>query len=85
MFSGNMVCFTTDKQMGYPCEINVVDARVFNTDNPVFKIPIPANGPKVSSMIWSGLDSYLLTGKLSFKYFTKSPSIVNVNEILSVP
>lgn len=61
-YSGNMVCFTTDKQMRYPCEINVVDARVFNTDNPVFKIPIPANGPKVSSMIWSGLDSYLLTG-----------------------
>ena len=28
-YSGNLVCYTTDKQMGYPCEINVVDARNF--------------------------------------------------------
>lgn len=61
-FSGNMVCFTTDKQMGYPCEINVVDARNF-TDEPIFKVAIPSpNGPKVTSMLWGGLDDQLLTG-----------------------
>merc|ERR1711879_124542 len=36
-YSGNMVCYTTDKQMGYPCEINVVDSRNFNPDETVFK------------------------------------------------
>lgn len=61
-YSGNMVAFTTDKQMGYPCEIHVVDARTFSTEQSVFKIPIPTTGPKVSSMIWSGLDDLLLTG-----------------------
>ena len=61
-FSGNMVCYTTDKQMGYPCEINVVDARTFNPEEPVFKVAIPANGPKVTSMLWGGLDDLLLTG-----------------------
>lgn len=61
-YSGNMVCFTTDKRMGYPCEINVIDARNFNAEEPIMKFPIPSGGPKVTSMIWSGLDSNLLTG-----------------------
>jgi len=62
-YSGNMICFTTDKQMGHPCEINVVDAKNFGNDaEPIMKIPIPANGPKVSAMIWSGMDDTLLTG-----------------------
>jgi len=61
-YSGNLVCYTTDKQMGYPCEINVVDARNFNADEPIFKVAIPSGGPKVTSMIWSGLDDLLLTG-----------------------
>ena len=42
-----MVCYTTDKQMGYPCEINVVDSRNFNPDETVFKVAIPTGGPKV--------------------------------------
>jgi len=61
-YSGNMVCYTTDKQMGYPCEINVVDSRTFNAEEPIFKVAIPTGGPKVTSMIWSGLDDLLLTG-----------------------
>jgi len=61
-YSGNMVCLTTDKQMGYPCEITVVDSRDFNVDNPIMKFPIPPGGPKVSAMIWSGLDENLITG-----------------------
>ena len=36
--SGNMLCFTTDKQMGYFCDINVVDSRVFRTDEPIMKV-----------------------------------------------
>ena len=42
------VCYTTDKQMGYPCEINVVDSRNFNPDETVFKVAIPTGGPKVT-------------------------------------
>jgi len=61
-YSGNMVCYTTDKQMGYPCEINVVDARNFNADETVFKVAIPPGGPKVTALLWSGLDDILLTG-----------------------
>jgi len=61
-YSGNMICYTTDKQMGYPCEITVVDARNFNPDEPIFKVAIPSGGPKVTSMLWSGLDELLLTG-----------------------
>ena len=47
-YSGNMVCYTTDKQMGYPSEIHVVDARTFNPDEPIFKFAIPDKGPKVT-------------------------------------
>jgi len=61
-YSGNMACYSTDKQMGYPCEIIVVDSRNFNAEEPIFKVAIPSGGPKVTSMIWSGLDELLLTG-----------------------
>jgi len=61
-YSGNMVCYTTDKQMGYPCDICVVDSRSFNAEEPIMKISIPSGGPKVTSMVWSGLDDYILTG-----------------------
>ena len=30
-YSGNMVAFSTDKQMGQPCLITIVDTRDFNT------------------------------------------------------
>jgi len=61
-YSGNMVCYTTDKQMGYPCDINIVDSRTFNAEEPIMKVSIPQGGPKVTSMVWSGLDDYILTG-----------------------
>ena len=48
--------------MGYPCEIQVVDARTFSADDPIFKVAIPPNGPKVTSMLWGGLEDLLLTG-----------------------
>lgn len=61
-YSGNMVCYTTDKQMGYSCDIVVVDARTFNADEPIFKVSIPTAGPKVTAMIWNSYDDHLLTG-----------------------
>ena len=35
---------------------------IFSAEEPVFKVAIPTGGPKVTSMIWSGLDDLLLTG-----------------------
>lgn len=61
-FSGNLVAFSTDKQMGHPCIINVVDVRDFNTDKPVMQLPIPTAGPKVTSMVWGNLDEQVVTG-----------------------
>merc|ERR1712179_647578 len=48
--------------MGYPCEISVVDARTFSHEEPIFKVAIPAAGPKVNSMVFHGLDDLLITG-----------------------
>ena len=33
-----------------------------SAEEPIFKVAIPTGGPKVTSMIWSGLDDLLLTG-----------------------
>jgi len=61
-YSGNMLAYTTDKQMGYPCIITVVDVRKFNTEDPIMNITIPTNGPKVTSLLWGGLDNFIVTG-----------------------
>jgi len=63
-YSGNLVCYSTDKAMRNPCEIFVVDSRTvdsFTAEEPVMKIPI-TKGPKVTSMLWGPLDEYIITG-----------------------
>ena len=35
-YSGNMVAFTTDKQMGQPCVIHIVDLRCFGKEGIIF-------------------------------------------------
>ena len=35
---------------------------IFSAEEPIFKVAIPTGGPKVTSMIWSGLDDLLVTG-----------------------
>jgi len=61
-YGGDMICFTTDKQMKYPCEINMYDPRNFRAGEEIVKFEIPEKGPKVTSMIWSNLDKHLITG-----------------------
>jgi len=62
-YSGNMVAFTTDKQMGQPCVIHIVDLRCFGKeDQAMITIPIPTAGPKVTSLVWGSLDEKLITG-----------------------
>jgi len=61
-YSGNMVAYSTDRAMGQQCVINVVDVRTFNQDKTIMSLPIPAKGPKVTSLIWNGLDDLIVTG-----------------------
>lgn len=61
-YGGDMVCYTTDKQMKYPCEINLIDPRNFQASEKICSFAIPDAGPKVTSMIWSNLDTHLVTG-----------------------
>merc|ERR1712110_248268 len=61
-FSGNMVAYSTDRAMGQQCVINVVDVRTFNQEKTIMCLPIPAKGPKVTSLIWNGLDDLIVTG-----------------------
>lgn len=61
-YSGNMVAYSTDRAMGQQCVITVVDTRTFNQEKPIMSLPIPAKGPKVTSLIWNGLDDLLVTG-----------------------
>ncbi|XP_065333112.1 eukaryotic translation initiation factor 3 subunit I [Cloeon dipterum] len=63
-YSGNMAVFTTDKAMGHPCEIFVVDTRnidsSFSDNDPIMRIPI--SDSKVTSILWGALDETILTG-----------------------
>merc|ERR1711890_113297 len=34
----------------------------FNQEKPIWQMSIPANGPKVTSLIWNALDDHLVTG-----------------------
>ena len=52
-FSGNLVAYSTDKQMGQPCVVTVVDLRQgFDAEQAVMSIPIPPKGPKVRPRWW---------------------------------
>ena len=37
-YSGNMVAFTTDKNMGQPCNIHIVDLRTFGSGKGYFSL-----------------------------------------------
>ncbi|XP_032837123.1 eukaryotic translation initiation factor 3 subunit I [Petromyzon marinus] len=62
-FSGNIVMFTTDKQMGYDCFIHLFDLRDPSqiTDNEPF-MKIPCKESKVTSAIWGSLGEYIIAG-----------------------
>jgi len=61
-YGGNAICFTTDKQMKYTCDIVLVDPRNFRLEEAICKSSIPTAGPKVTSMVWSNLDENIVTG-----------------------
>lgn len=62
-YSSNMAVYTTDKAMGYPCEMFIIDVR--NTDDfgkadPILKLPM--SGSRISSLLWGTLDEVIITG-----------------------
>ncbi len=61
-YSGNLAAFSTDRQMGHPCIINVVDVREFSGDKIVMSMTIPPSGPKVTAAVWANLDEQIVTG-----------------------
>jgi len=64
-FSANYVMLTTDKTMGFPCEILIYDVRdgsQLMNGEPLQKISIPLSDAKITSAIWAGLDDMILTG-----------------------
>lgn len=63
-YSSNIAAYTTDKAMGHPCEIFIIDVRTvdesFSKQDPILRIPI--SGPRVSSILWDNLDETIITG-----------------------
>jgi len=61
-YSGNLVFYCTDKIMGHPCSITVVDVREFSKDKPVMELTIPDKGPKITCSVWDSQDEKFVTG-----------------------
>ncbi|XP_077991124.1 eukaryotic translation initiation factor 3 subunit I-like [Glandiceps talaboti] len=62
-YSGQELFFTTDKQMGYECEMFFYDIRdPRQMSNGEAYLTVPMDMPKVTSAIWGPLDEYLITG-----------------------
>ncbi|GFO34080.1 eukaryotic translation initiation factor 3 subunit i [Plakobranchus ocellatus] len=64
-YSGNLIMYSTDKTMGFPCEIHIFDVRdgsQLQTGNPMSRVPIEAPMSKITSAIWGPNEEYILTG-----------------------
>uniref|UniRef100_A0A0B6Y0C0 Eukaryotic translation initiation factor 3 subunit I n=1 Tax=Arion vulgaris TaxID=1028688 RepID=A0A0B6Y0C0_9EUPU len=62
-YSGNLIMYTTDKTMGFPCEINVFDIREsMDPSNYILKVPINSSMSKITAAIWGPCDEFILTG-----------------------
>lgn len=63
-YSANQASYTTDKAMGYQCEMFIIDVRntddSFGSSDPILRIPI--TGPRVASLLWGTLDEIIITG-----------------------
>ncbi|RUS72054.1 hypothetical protein EGW08_020183 [Elysia chlorotica] len=64
-YSGNLIMYSTDKTMGFPCEIFIFDIRdgsQLQSGNPMTKVPIESPMPKITSAIWGPNEEFILTG-----------------------
>uniref|UniRef100_A0AAQ4RD03 Serine-threonine kinase receptor-associated protein n=1 Tax=Gasterosteus aculeatus aculeatus TaxID=481459 RepID=A0AAQ4RD03_GASAC len=61
-FSGNIIMFSTDKQMGYQCFLNFFDLRdPQQIDNQPY-LSIPCSDHKITSAVWGPLGEYVIAG-----------------------
>uniref|UniRef100_A0A3P8VP74 Serine-threonine kinase receptor-associated protein n=1 Tax=Cynoglossus semilaevis TaxID=244447 RepID=A0A3P8VP74_CYNSE len=62
-FSGNIIMFSTDKQMGYQCFMNFFDLRDPQQieDNQPY-LTIPCSEHKVTSAVWGPLGEFVIAG-----------------------
>ncbi|XP_051892648.1 eukaryotic translation initiation factor 3 subunit I [Pristis pectinata] len=62
-FSGNIIMFTTDKQMGYNCYVSFFDIRdpaQISNNEPYMKVS--ANESKITSAVWGPLGEFVIAG-----------------------
>uniref|UniRef100_A0A7N8X119 Eukaryotic translation initiation factor 3 subunit I n=1 Tax=Mastacembelus armatus TaxID=205130 RepID=A0A7N8X119_9TELE len=62
-FSGNIIMFSTDKQMGYQCYLNFFDLRDPQqiSDNQPY-LSIPCSEQKITSAVWGPLGEFVIAG-----------------------
>lgn len=64
-FSGNLLFLSTDKTMGFPCELQLYDQRdpsQIAEHAPMLTIPIDTKAAKITAAIWGPGDQYIMTG-----------------------
>ncbi|XP_007468733.1 PREDICTED: eukaryotic translation initiation factor 3 subunit I [Lipotes vexillifer] len=62
-FGGNIIMFSTDKQMGYQCFVSFFDLRdpsQIDSNEPYMKIP--CNDSKITSAVWGPLGECIIAG-----------------------
>ncbi|XP_075764807.1 eukaryotic translation initiation factor 3 subunit I [Pelodiscus sinensis] len=62
-FGGNIIMFSTDKQMGYQCLVSFFDLRdptQIESSEPYMKIP--CNESKITSAVWGPLGEFIIAG-----------------------
>uniref|UniRef100_A0A7I2YQI6 Eukaryotic translation initiation factor 3 subunit I n=1 Tax=Homo sapiens TaxID=9606 RepID=A0A7I2YQI6_HUMAN len=84
-FGGNIIMFSTDKQMGYQCFVSFFDLRdPSQIDNNEPYMKIPCNDSKITSAVWGPLGECIIAGHESGElnqYSAKSGEVlVNVKE-----
>ncbi|MBZ3869174.1 Eukaryotic translation initiation factor 3 subunit I [Sciurus carolinensis] len=84
-FGGNIIMFSTDKQMGYQCFVSFFDLRdPSQIDNNEPYMKIPCNDSKITSAVWGPLGECIIAGHESGElnqYSAKSGDVlVNVKE-----
>ncbi|XP_030268154.1 eukaryotic translation initiation factor 3 subunit I isoform X2 [Sparus aurata] len=62
-FSGNIIMFSTDKQMGYQCFLNFFDLRDPQQieDNQPY-LSVPCSDYKITSAVWGPLGEFVIAG-----------------------
>uniref|UniRef100_A0A8C1SPH9 Eukaryotic translation initiation factor 3 subunit I n=1 Tax=Cyprinus carpio TaxID=7962 RepID=A0A8C1SPH9_CYPCA len=81
-FSGNIIMFSTDKQMGYQCILNYFDLRDPQQieDNQPY-LSLPCNESKITSAVWGPLGEFVIAGHENGEinqYSAKSGEILKV-------